>query len=374
MELKKILFIDPWGINGLEEYSNNLLNNLDLEKIEITYLGNFHLSNIPKTKFIPHYFKFTEKFPPGLLRKFLRFIEYFCNQIHLLCIVSKKNKYHKIHLQWSLFFLLDIPIYWIIRKINYDTEFILTLHNSVNHTIKDVGLRLSFSNLFNLVIVHGNNEKKILTKRKIKAEVKVVPHGNKKVDISSKIEVPYEIKKLKLGPSKIYLFFGHLKSNKGIADLIKYWENSNLSQSEKLIIAGKPHGSFKLHDFYSKDSANIIIIDRFVNKNEMRCLFELCDLVILPYKQGSISGVLFTASAFKKPVLSTNFGSISEYIINLKTSFIVNESEFYIKLNDIIYNYSKNELQEIGENNYYHLKDNFSWKAISEKYNTIYLK
>lgn len=374
MGIKKILFIDPWGINGLEEYSNNLIDNIDKKNIEITYLGNFHLVNTPRTNFIPHYFRFSEKFQPGTSRRILRFIEYFFNQIHLLWILSKKNEYHKIHLQWSLFFLLDIPIYWMIQRINHGTEFVLTLHNIVNHTINDTRIRLCFSNLFDLIIVHGHNEKHYLLKKKVKSEIIVIPHGNKEVEIASKSEVPPEIKGINLKSSKICLFFGHLKSNKGLDNLLEFWKNKNFDQSVKLIISGKPHNSLKLQDYLPNESDNILVIDRFVNNHEMKFLFELCDLVLLPYKQGSTSGVLFTASAFKKPVLSTNFGSISEYIINQQTSFVVNESKYFVVLDEIIKQYSKNKLQEIGKNNYRHLKANFSWQAISRNYKEIYLK
>ncbi len=131
----KLLYVDPWGINGLDEYSNNLLTNLNENNIEICYLSN-HYSNFNNNSITDrHYFRYSEK-NKSIFRLIIRFLEYLINQ---LCLIYKAYQFKPniIHIQWSLFFLYDLLIIIILKKILPKTKLVFTLHNIKNHTYND---------------------------------------------------------------------------------------------------------------------------------------------------------------------------------------------------------------------------------------------
>jgi len=47
----------------------------------------------------------------------------------------------------------------------------------------------------------------------------------------------------------------------------------------------------------------------------MELLFKACDVVLLPYLEGSQSGIKFMAYAYGRPVLASAVGSLREYIV-----------------------------------------------------------
>ena len=115
-----LLYIDPWGINGLDEYSNNLLFSLNRRDINFNYISNYHIKNMDSIA-NKHFFKYTENIKNIYFRKPLRLIEYLFNQIHLF-IKIYKFKPNIVHLQWGLFFIIDIPIYKLLKLIATQTK------------------------------------------------------------------------------------------------------------------------------------------------------------------------------------------------------------------------------------------------------------
>ena len=66
---------------------------------------------------------------------------------------------------------------------------------------------------------------------------------------------------------------------------------------------------------------------KFIDQNNTAKYFMASDIVDMPYKHGSQSGVLSLAYNFNRPVIVTNVGGLSEYIVNGKTGFVVNDEK-----------------------------------------------
>lgn len=114
----------------------------------------------------------------------------------------------------------------------------------------------------------------------------------------------------------VVLFFGLLRPYKGIDVLLEAWRM--LSEEERggaeLRIAGMPRmdlSGLRL-DPVTAAKDGISLTPRFVGDEEIPRWFEGADLVVLPYREADQSGVLFTALAFRKPLLLSDVGGFPD--------------------------------------------------------------
>jgi glycosyltransferase involved in cell wall biosynthesis len=68
---------------------------------------------------------------------------------------------------------------------------------------------------------------------------------------------------------------------------------------------------------------NIEIIDRYLSEKEAAELFHRADLVVLPYRSATGSGVISLAYHYNKPVLITRVGGLPDMVIDGETGLIV---------------------------------------------------
>ena len=216
------------------------------------------------------------------------------------------------------------------------------------------------------IIVHGKNLREyLLTKNVPDSKVETIPHG----DYS--FFKRWEKKEIQTQKNNI-LFFGTITPYKGIEYLI---------QAEKLIkehvsnptitIAGE--GNIRKYEKQISQNSNFRILNKFIPDEEVAELFQKASLVVLPYTQGSQSGVVHIAYAFKKPVVATNVGSIPEIVDDGKTGFIVPSKDSKALAEAIIRILKNSELRkEMGENAYRKMKDELSWDKNAEKTVEVY--
>jgi len=140
------------------------------------------------------------------------------------------------------------------------------------------------------------------------------------------------IKKLKqdLGfdeDSFVLLFFGYVRKYKGLDILIEAFPKIlSVNPNAKLLIVG---------EFYDdpKESTELIkkrkleekvkVINQFVPNEEVAKYYQASDLVILPYRSATQSGILNVAYGFYKPVIVTDVGGLAEFVDEGKTGFVV---------------------------------------------------
>ena len=100
--------------------------------------------------------------------------------------------------------------------------------------------------------------------------------------------------------------------------------------------------------------------NKYVPDDEISDYFIAADVLALPYKSATQSGVVQIAYHYNKPVIVTDVGGLSEMVINNKTGNII-ESENPIVLADTIINNFNNNNYLFMESYINEYKDNFSW-------------
>ncbi|MCX6150410.1 MAG: glycosyltransferase [Ignavibacteriales bacterium] len=126
---------------------------------------------------------------------------------------------------------------------------------------------------------------------------------------------------------KILLFFGYVRKYKGLDILIEALKPLiEYDPKIKLLVVGEFYDDYSfyerkikelnLHDF-------VKVINKYVPNEEVNKYFEISDLVVLPYRSATQSGILNIAYGALKPVVVTKVGGLAESIEDNKTGIIV---------------------------------------------------
>lgn len=148
---------------------------------------------------------------------------------------------------------------------------------------------------------------------------------------------------------KYILFFGSVRPYKGVDILIEAYKKSNCkSQEIKLVIAGKDIEGNVLHDYQDKD---IIILNRYIENDELATLISNSLFAVLPYKSATQSGVTKSAIALDKPMICTNVGNLPNEVIDGRYGKIVNHNDVDDLCDSINYMISHpKQVEEFTEN------------------------
>jgi glycosyltransferase involved in cell wall biosynthesis len=121
------------------------------------------------------------------------------------------------------------------------------------------------------------------------------------------------------------LFFGRLSAYKGLHVLL---DAAPLVAREipnvHFIIAGAPVPGYVVPDIpVLPNGARIEMMMQFIPPDLLCELFQRTALVVLPYTSATQSGVVMTACAFHKPIITTHVGGLSEVVSDGVTGRLV---------------------------------------------------
>ena len=171
----------------------------------------------------------------------------------------------------------------------------------------------------------------------------------------------------------IFLFYGMIKPYKGLSLLLKAVDKLQfLTDNFHLIIAG---GGNDDNLIYFQKMKNVTIINRFLLDEEMAYLNDISDVVLLPYKSASQSGIIPTSFLFGNPVIATKVGALKENIIDGHNGILVEPDDvngFSEAMLQVIESAGllmslKNGVSQYGEN------DDYDWNIIAKRTLDFYL-
>jgi len=211
-------------------------------------------------------------------------------------------------------------------KILFITEnFISHEGNFIDKRLTDIGLK----NASAFMVLSSIVEK----------EVKIIANGRKVYKSELPIYDCYETAET-ASPSnlreefgfseqdKVLLFFGYVRKYKGLDLLIDAFPKIKTSiPNSKLLIVGEFYES---PNFYTDKikmlgiEKDTVIVNKFVPNEDVGKYYTVSDLVILPYRSATQSGILNVAYGFLKPVVVTNVGGLSEFVEDKKSGIIIN--------------------------------------------------
>jgi glycosyltransferase involved in cell wall biosynthesis len=354
--------------NGFQvDYMINYLNSIAGKIDQIDFIGSdiYPVDKIPKKiKFIN--LRGGHEHDASLFIKIKRIIKYY---YHLIKYLKKNKTRGIIHLQWLKFYLFDgVIMPWYCKVIGYRVAY--TVHDVIPHD-KDTRVnRLLFQLIYNLherLIVHTEFIKnRLIDEFNIPShKIKIIKHGVYQINDNQIIERTAAKQKIGIGKENIVLlFFGYITYYKGLDLLLKVFNQLNSSKI-KLIVAGEVKDSYmnEVNLLKKKYSENITYKLNYINDSELNDLFNATDIVVLPYREASQSGVLFMSYAYGVPVLAPKLGGFPYDIAENKTGILFeadNEKSFYDNLKKTIDSIMHNNLLNRNEIRNY-AKINYSW-------------
>lgn len=378
--MKKILLINPWGVNNDEFYTSGLTTALNkTQKLDLA--TNFYYEGSkPNGNYYPIFFKKTEKMSNSIFRKIYRGVEYIRAYQKLLKIIEKE-KYDYIHIQWLLMYKVDRIFLKKIKELNVKVVF--TAHNALPHVNGEeyVTQLKEIYEIVDVIIVHGNAIKEELLSVFPGLESKIViqPHGavlNRKAKPEN-YTIPVDVAE-RIQDKELYIMFGNQFFNKGTDRLLKIWKNEYLADTNKmLVIAGRRTNSYPELEEEQKNitqSNNVFIMSGYIEEELLDYLIQKSEAILLPYRHASMSGVVFTAAEYQRMVLTTRSGAICEYLEDGCDSIVVEntDSDFSVGMKKLI-SLSHEERINRGINLYKNINAKYSWDSIVSILNeTVY--
>jgi glycosyltransferase involved in cell wall biosynthesis len=125
---------------------------------------------------------------------------------------------------------------------------------------------------------------------------------------------------------EVALFFGYVRRYKGLDTLLEAWPLVRARRPATLVVAGEFYedaAPYRALAAAAGGEPAVRLLDRYVPDEQVEALFKAADLVVLPYRSGTQSGVTHVAYAMDVPVLTTDVGGLAEIVRPGETGLIV---------------------------------------------------
>ena len=330
---------------------------------------------------VPRRFKNSESF----LKRATKVLEGMLNYCVIVCIVGYK-KTDVLHIQWLPYMDVnawEVPILRILRRLSPKTKIVLTIHNVYPHNMSDsakesynVRFRKACA-LIDEYIVHTEISKQDVIREfgLNPQKVNVCCHG---------VFVPEGVKlkatNRKDGKLHILQFGGqsYYKGTDVLVDAICGMSQNLQDKIETRIVGGI--SDKLLNDLKEKDKDGIITWKPyFLDEKELYEEINNSDLIVLPYRAISQSGVLLLSIYFDKLIICSDLPSFKETMHGGEGEgldndlFFENENSYSLKF--LIERYINKEVnEEIIHERIAHLKDLYSWKSAAKATLQVYNK
>lgn len=287
-----------------------------------------------------------------------------------------------IHFDWETSYyyrkslwmtLINIPSFMLqvyIARYIFNCKLVWTPHNIIPHDPKHLKIHRFCRRFF----AHNMKWIRLFSELSLPRAIeefkcdpnrfKIVPEGSYVGYYPNKTNRNDARKHLNIESHKMVLFYtGFIKPYKGITGLVDSFKKSFCNDA-LLIIAGKVMDPVYFEAIKESINENIILIDRFIEDDELQLYFNAADVVTLPFKKIENSGSVIMAMSFKKPVIAPEMGVLKERLKNQPELLYKESPEESF---EVLKKMSPEKLKQIGENNFREL-DKYKWADFAESF------
>ena len=166
--------------------------------------------------------------------------------------------------------------------------------------------------------------------------------------------------------TKNLLFFGLIREYKGLDILLEAFRD--LPQDYRLTIAGESYGPFEkyqeiIDSLPGKD--RIEVHEGYVRDSEVKNYFSEADLVVLPYRSATQSGISAIACHFGVPMLVTDVGGLKEEVGETGTGIVASSPAPEEIRTEILRFFADDSIRKGCEAAMARERERLSWSAFS---------
>ncbi|WP_077231313.1 glycosyltransferase [Methyloversatilis thermotolerans] len=349
-------FVCFTGNSGLTDYSVSLLRELmRLRNVFFLTADSFdegkYGSEIPVLKV----FRRTRHYPLDIFR--------------LAWTVLNRRPRLVVFQSWLKVAFLDALIVRLFRLFGICC--VITVHDLLPHYPRrwsKLEMRF-FYRSFDGAVVHSKRQAEGMRALGLDMPLLVVPHGVYDLFNTrglTQAEARRELPELSADRFTA-LFFGFLDHRKGIAEFIDAAVRLRESEDFQFVVAGKAEQRPVVLDALerARTAGNVLVHDFMIPHEDVQRYFAACDVVVLPYLEGTTSGVLKLAMAFGKPIICTDIGDFPETLESWPGLMVDSER----LVDDLVAKLlmARDRGAELFEQGARHA-DDFRWDRIAQRY------
>lgn len=290
------------------------------EESSITFLSPLYeeqprCRTVRLTNIVPKKYKNGEY----LWKRALKLLELIANYIFVICYVARQ-KPDVVHFQW--FPLLEVCsgehlAVRIMRMISKRTKMVLTIHNVFPHVLTDVKKKnyversTDINRLMDAFVVHTED-----TKAEVEREFNI--SGDRIYVVHHGIFIPdnYKPRKNEINPSAVkFIMYGNLTDYKGVDIFVEAIKEMPESYRNRIhgVIAGEMINK-SLCKKLQQESHNLNIewFPYFLPEQELYEKIDNSNVIVLPYRHISQSGVLLLALSFHRFIIASDLPAFKE--------------------------------------------------------------
>lgn len=371
-----IIYIDPQSSGNLSAYDHGVLCKVNSP---ILYICSHHYDYMDMGDNIQMFPIFSYN---KISNPLLKLLSYLCSMIRLFWIIAC-NRPAIIHIQWLRIPHFDYVFYWLV-KLLLKPKIIFTAHNVLPHNTGNryKGIYRKMYRLVNHIIVHAD-----ATRQEIQQDFNVEPdkisvihHGTLKMSIDSNELKRQEAALKQKYPTEgkiVFTSLGEQSPYKGIDLLVDIWQHTpelNKNENLQIIFAGKNVG---IDVSLISGFKNVTIIDERISNEEYYFLLHQTDVYLLPYREISQSGALFTAMEEHIPMLVSDAGGLAEPLGIAEVGWKVKANDKQSLREKLLWlSGHPDEIKKVKNNTegWKSVCDNYSWDTISLQTQSLYDK
>ncbi len=289
----------------------------------------------------------------------------------------RRQGYSVVHVHWLYVFpfvwLMKLFVRWC-RVLGY--RLVWTVHNVLPHEASAVDVEKTRWLYLQADAVFVHYEANVERLRDIldvdTGKVTVIAHPT--FEDSYPDEVDRDEARRRLGiplEKKVALCFGMMRPYKGMevfADAMAGLDDDYLG-----LVVGSGESREVVASLQEKERSvsNLRVVPRYVPDQEVQLYFNAADVVVLPYRRISTSGVVPLAYSFHRPVVTTHCGGMPEVVREGETGLLVPPGDVDA-LRDAVVELFSMDYQGMGDRAYVWATSRFSWRRLAGRTAGVY--
>ena len=243
--------------------------------------------------------------------------------------IARANPAHIVIPWWHVFWApMTLALLAMLRRQCPKAHIVFLVHNTVGHEEHRVAWHIARWVLCrgDAWIVHARSEAEQLHSMLGDVPAHYEPHPAYPVDQRKAPDRSTARAQLALADVPTLLFFGFVRPYKGLETLLEALALLKDAPHCQLVVAGEIWGEALPWNQLLANlgiSTQVRLENRYIPENEVATYFAAADLVVLPYRSATGSGVVRLAHSHGRPVLVTRTGALPDAVEAGVTGYIV---------------------------------------------------